>query len=314
MRFVTFTRSLHGSWRDGRPGLWLREADVIVDLLAWLGRREGGERFAPPAHYLDWFDLDATWSGLARTAAADAAAGLDHADEWCEDGLALRRDAARLLAPVPRPGKIVCVGLNYRDHAAEAKMPLPDRPLLFAKYPSSVIGSGDEIRLPASSTRVDFEAELAVVIGRRARRVSASEALAHVFGYTNANDVSERDFQKHDGQWIRAKSCDTFAPLGPAVVTADEAGGPHALPIRLRLNGQTLQDSNTGQFVFDVPTLIESISETATLEPGDVILTGTPPGVGFARQPPVYLRDGDLVEVAVGDLGVLSNRVVGSGQ
>jgi 2-keto-4-pentenoate hydratase/2-oxohepta-3-ene-1,7-dioic acid hydratase in catechol pathway len=313
MRFVTFSRVRPGSWRHARPGILLREADLVIDLLAWIERREGLASFAPPAHYLDWFDLDGPWSQVARAAASEAE-GTGDWDEWLASGLASQRESIRLLSPVPRPGKIVCVGLNYRDHAAEAGMALPERPLLFAKFPSAVVGPGEDIELPASGQRVDYEAELAVVIGRRARRVAAADAYRYVFGYTNANDVSERGFQKQDGQWVRAKSCDTFSPLGPAVVTTEEVEEPGALPIRLRLNGRVMQDSNTDQFVFDVPRLIESITETSTLEPGDVILTGTPPGVGFARQPPIYLQPGDLVEVAIGDLGVLSNRVVSARQ
>ena len=308
MRFVTFTCLPRGSWRDGRPGIWLRDADTIVDLQAWVART----RTPPaswPSHYLDWFDLDAPWHALAREVASDAAASIARRSDWQATGIAFSRDAVGLLSPVPRPGKIVCVGLNYRDHAAEAAMPVPERPLTFAKYPSAVIGCGEPIMLPASSRHVDYEAELAVVMGRRACRVAAGDALGYVFGYANANDVSARDFQKSDGQWVRAKSCDTFAPIGPAIVTADEVGDPHALRVRLRLNGRTMQDSSTDEFVFDVAQLIESISETSTLEPGDVILTGTPPGVGFARRPPVYLEDGDLVEVEIGDLGVLGNRV-----
>lgn len=310
MRFVTFTRQPRGSWRDGRPGLWLRDAGLILDLAAWMTRAGTRAPLDPPAHYADWFDLDGPWPALARQAGAEAAEA-GRLAAWRDAGLVLPFDRTPLLAPVPRPGKIVCIGLNYRDHAAEAKMPVPDWPLLFAKYPSAVVGSGAEIELPASSGRVDYEAELAVVIGRRTRRAASAGALNAVFGYTNANDVSERDFQKRDGQWVRAKSCDTFAPLGPAIVTPDEVGDPDALPIRLRLNGQTLQDSNTDQFVFGIARLIEHVSETATLEPGDVILTGTPPGVGFARRPPVFLKAGDVVEVEISDFGVLANRVAG---
>jgi len=313
MRFVTFTGHPRGSWREGRPGLWLRDANVILDLAAWMGRQGLRRPLDPPAHYADWFDLDGPWPGLARAASA-AAADAGRLAEWRDAGLVLPFDRTPLLAPVPRPGKIVCIGLNYRDHAAEARMPVPEWPLLFAKYSSAVVGSGAGIELPVSSGRVDYEAELAVVIGRRTRRVVSAEALDAVFGYTNANDVSERDFQKRDGQWVRAKSCDTFAPLGPAIVTPDEVRDPNALPIRLRLNGQMLQDSNTDQFVFGIAQLIEYISATATLEPGDVILTGTPPGVGFARKPPVFLKPGDLVEVEIGDFGVLANRVAGAGQ
>jgi 2-keto-4-pentenoate hydratase/2-oxohepta-3-ene-1,7-dioic acid hydratase in catechol pathway len=212
---------------------------------------------------------------------------------------------------VPRPGKLVAVGLNYRDHAAEARLPVPAAPVIFAKFATAIIESGEPIVLPAANRRIDYEGELAVVVGRRVRAVARSEALGAVLGFTNANDVSDRDFQKADGQWVRAKSCDSFAPLGPAVVTLDELPDPHALRIELRLNGQAMQVSNTEQFVFDVPSLIAFVADSITLEPGDVILTGTPPGVGFARRPPVFLRPGDRVEVEIEGLGVLRNPVIG---
>jgi acylpyruvate hydrolase len=188
-------------------------------------------------------------------------------------------------------------------------MAIPTSPVIFSKFGTCVIGSGEPIRIPAGSTQVDYEAELAVVIGRTARAVSAAEAMDHVFGYTNFNDVSARDFQFADGQWQRGKSCDTFAPIGPSVVTADEIADPHDLGIRFRLNGQILQDSNTRQLIFKTPELIEFISSVITLEPGDVIATGTPPGVGFARKPPVFMKPGDVAEVETEGLGTLSNLI-----
>jgi 2-keto-4-pentenoate hydratase/2-oxohepta-3-ene-1,7-dioic acid hydratase in catechol pathway len=217
--------------------------------------------------------------------------------------------SVHLSSPIPRPGKIICIGLNYRDHAEESGMAIPTSPVIFSKFGTCVIGSGEPIRIPAGSTQVDYEAELAVVIGRTARAVSAAEAMDHVFGYTNFNDVSARDFQFADGQWQRGKSCDTFAPIGPSVVTADEIADPHDLGIRFRLNGQTLQDSNTRQLIFKTPELIEFISSVITLEPGDVIATGTPPGVGFARKPPVFMKPGDVAEVETEGLGTLSNLI-----
>jgi acylpyruvate hydrolase len=237
------------------------------------------------------------------------AAEPSRADGFRQSGVI--RDVAdvRPLAPVPRPGKIVCVGLNYRDHAREAHMEVPASPVIFAKFPSAVIASGEPIVLPPMSEKVDFEAELGVVIGRRFRGGSSGQALAAVLGYVNANDVSEREFQKLDGQWVRAKSCDTFAPMGPTLVTADELPDASALDVVLRLNGVTMQQSNTREFVFDVASLVAFLGRTTTLEPGDVILTGTPPGVGFARRPPVYLKAGDLVEVEITGLGILRNPV-----
>jgi 2-keto-4-pentenoate hydratase/2-oxohepta-3-ene-1,7-dioic acid hydratase in catechol pathway len=209
-----------------------------------------------------------------------------------------------------RPGKIICVGLNYRDHAIESQMAIPASPVIFSKFPSCVIGHAEPVVLPLGSTQVDYEAELAVVIRRRAHQVTASSAMEHVLGYTCLNDVSARDFQFADGQWQRGKSCDTFAPLGPWIVTADEIPDPHALRIQLRLNGCTMQNSNTDQLIFRIPELIAFLSRTITLEPGDVIATGTPPGVGFARQPPVFLRAGDVMEVEIEGIGVLRNHVV----
>jgi 2,4-diketo-3-deoxy-L-fuconate hydrolase len=215
----------------------------------------------------------------------------------------------KALAPL-RPGKIVCVGLNYMDHCREQKIEPPDRPTLFAKFPTSVIGPGDEIRWPGDfSEQVDYEAELAVVIGRTARRVSEAEALGYVFGYTNANDVSARDVQFSDKQWIRGKAADSFCPLGPIVVGADELADPQGLPIACRVNGTTLQDSNTREMIFPVRQIVAFISRAITLEPGDVILTGTPDGVGVFRNPKVFLKPGDRVEVEIGDFGTLANPV-----
>jgi 2-keto-4-pentenoate hydratase/2-oxohepta-3-ene-1,7-dioic acid hydratase in catechol pathway len=214
-----------------------------------------------------------------------------------------------LSSPIPRPGKIICIGLNYRDHAEESGMAIPASPIIFSKFGSCVIGSGEAIKSPSGSEKLDYEAELAVVIGRTAKNVRAGEAMEYVFGYTNFNDVSARDFQFADGQWQRGKSCDTFAPMGPAVVTADEVADPHDLKIRFRLNGETLQDSNTCQLIFKTPELIEFLSAVITLEPGDVIATGTPPGVGFARKPPIFMKPGDVAEVEIEGLGILTNPV-----
>ena len=211
--------------------------------------------------------------------------------------------------PVPRPGKIICIGLNYRDHAEESGMPIPASPIIFSKFPTCVIGSGDAIKIPDGSTQVDYEAELAFVVGRRATNVNVEGAMRHVFGYMNFNDVSARDFQFADGQWQRGKSCDTFAPMGEFVATADEIADPHDLKIRFRLNGETLQDSNTGQLIFNIPALISFLSKSITLEPGDIVATGTPPGVGFARKPPVFMKPGDIAEVEIDGLGILTNPV-----
>ena len=221
----------------------------------------------------------------------------------------IARDDFKLESPVPRPGKIICIGLNYRNHAIESGMEIPKMPIVFSKFQTCVIGEETPILLPPGSEQVDYEAELAVVIGRRASRVKAEDAMNHVFGYTNFNDVSARDFQFADGQWQRGKSCDTFAPIGPYIATADEIPDPHDLRISFRLNGDMLQDSTTSELIFRIPELIEFLSSCITLEPGDVIATGTPPGVGFARKPPVFLKDGDIAEVEIEGLGVLSNPI-----
>jgi 2-keto-4-pentenoate hydratase/2-oxohepta-3-ene-1,7-dioic acid hydratase in catechol pathway len=189
-------------------------------------------------------------------------------------------------------------------------MAVPESPITFSKYVTCVTHPAAPVYLPRTSEKVDYEAELAVVVGRRAKHVTRERAFHHVLGYTNFNDVSARDFQFADGQWQRGKSCDTFAPMGPAIVTTDEVADPHRLGIKLRLNGETMQNSTTEQLIFGVDRLIAFLSETVTLEPGDIIATGTPPGVGFARKPPVFLKPGDLMEVEVEGLGVLSNPVL----
>ncbi len=210
-----------------------------------------------------------------------------------------------LLAPVPRPGKVICIGLNYADHAEESGMDPPSSPLVFSKFSSNVVGPGTTVPLPAGESETDYEAELAVVIGRRAWRVDRSQAMDHVLGYTCANDLSARAFQFADGQWQRGKSCEGFCPLGPFIATTDEVPDPHDLGIRLRLNGETMQSSWTSQLIFRIPELIEHLSGFVALEPGDVVLTGTPPGVGFARKPPVRLAPGDHMTVEIDKLGSL---------
>ena len=219
----------------------------------------------------------------------------------------------RLGAPVPRPGKIIAVGLNYRDHSMESGAAEPPKtPLIFAKFPTSICGPGDAIVLPASDAKVDYEAELGVVIGKRGKAISAHDAFEHVAGYLPLNDVSARAWQFADKQWVRGKSCDTFCPSGPHLVTREEIPDPHVLAIRARVNGVTLQDSNTGKMIFRIPQLIEFISASITLEVGDLIATGTPEGVGAFREPPIYLKAGDVVEIEIEKLGVLKNHVVGA--
>jgi 2-keto-4-pentenoate hydratase/2-oxohepta-3-ene-1,7-dioic acid hydratase in catechol pathway len=290
-----------------------------MGIIVYDGQKDTGYRldcerlFEPkdrPTNPLAWFDMSGPWfqkSHETALALGRDAAALKQAQE--KGWLVPSRDAY-WFAPVPRPGKVICIGLNYRDHAAESNMAIPERPVVFSKFPTAVIAPGEPVVVPSTSQQVDYEAELAVVIGRRAKNVSAANAYDYVLGYTCFNDVSARDFQFADGQWQRGKSCDTFAPMGQTIVTTDEIPDPHKLSIKLILNGKTMQDSNTDQLIFGVPALIEFLSETITLEPGDVIATGTPPGVGFARKPPVFLRPGDEMDVVIEGIGGLGNPVV----
>ncbi|MCJ7736245.1 MAG: fumarylacetoacetate hydrolase family protein [Anaerolineae bacterium] len=217
-------------------------------------------------------------------------------------------EAIKLLAPIRNPSKIIAIGLNYMDHCREQGHEPPKTPKVFAKFTTAVVGPGATICWdPKLTKQVDYEAELAVVIGRIARRVSEADALGHVAGYTVCNEVSARDLQFSDGQWVRGKTLDTFCPLGPWLVTRDEIPNPHVLPIRCTVNEQVLQDSNTCELIFSIPTLVEFCSRAFTLLPGDVIITGTPSGVGVFRNPPIFLTDGDTVTVEIEGIGSLMN-------
>jgi acylpyruvate hydrolase len=240
--------------------------------------------------------------------------GIDRIDDTAGDptaaiaaGDGVELDGLTLL-PVARPRRIFCVGLNYRAHVEEAGRDLPDYPVLFPKFASSLVGHGAPITLPPESSQVDYEAELAVVIGRPGRRIPADRAFEHVLGYTIANDVTMRDFQYRTHQWMQGKAWDDSTPLGPVLVTGDELD-PGKLDIALRLNGREMQSSGTDRMIFDVPRLIEVTSQFTRLETGDVILTGTPGGVGYRRDPQVFLADGDVVEVTIGGIGTLRNTV-----
>lgn len=263
------------------------------------------------------FDLGKTDPGLPRcmkTLLEMGAEGLRRAAIAAEGAIeAIPSHQVDLLPPVPQPEKIICVGLNYADHAAETGIRPPREPVIFNKLPTTLRASGDPIVLPELSREVDYEAELVVVIGAGGRAIPRDKALAHVAGYTCGNDVSARDWQKGKpgGQWLLGKSFDSFAPTGPALVTADEVGDAGKLRIKCRLNGRLVQDSCTDQLIFPVAELIAYVSSVATLKPGDLIFTGTPPGVGMARTPPLYLRAGDLVEVEIERVGLLRNRVAG---
>lgn len=233
--------------------------------------------------------------------------GLERLKSWLDinaHNLQVVSDKKRLGSPIKRPSKILCVGLNYSLHAKESGMPVPEVPILFMKATSSLCGPFDPILIPRNSTKTDWEVELAVVIGKKATYVSKEDAMDYVAGYVLHNDVSERDFQlHHGGQWVKGKSADHFAPLGPFIATKDEIPNPHTLRLWLKVNGEMMQDSNTSDLVFDIPTLVSYISQYMTLLPGDVISTGTPSGVGLGLKPPRYLNPGDVVELGIDGLG-----------
>lgn len=288
MRFVTFSA-------DGSVRLGLVAGDYVLDLnqadpgipgemLGFLDAGPGALRAAGRVH--------------ERWAAGELPADVSHL-----------RAGIQLLAPVLDPSKIVAVGVNYLDHCREAGIEPPAEPLLFAKFPNTIVGPGQIIEWdPALTAAVDYEAELAVVIGSRARHMPEAEAFDVVFGYTCANDVTARDLQSRDGQWVRGKSLDTFCPLGPEIVTKDEIPTPGNLGISCRVNGRELQSSDTREMIFDIPALIAFMTRAFTLLPGDLILTGTPHGTGAFRKPPILLRDGDVVEVEIEGVGTLRNR------
>jgi len=263
-----------------------------------------------PADLLGWFDTETESHKAARALADEVCADESRQASLREAGAISTREECCVTAPIPRPGKIICIGLNYRDHAEESGMDVPKSPVTFSKFANSVVGPNAEVVIPPGSVESDYEAEFGIVIGKTATRVSEADAMEHVLGYVCINDVSARDFQFADGQWQRGKSPDTFCPMGEAVVTRDEIADPHNLRVQLRLNGETMQDSNTKQLVFGVEALVSFLSQWTTLEPGDVIPTGTPPGVGFARKPPVYIQPGDVMEVDIEGLGILRNPVV----
>jgi len=285
MRFVTFQ---HGG-KFG-PGL-LAPDETVIDLSA--------------AGFPTLLDLiEAGDDGRAKAEAFAAGAG-------AENKYAL--GTVKVLAPIPRPKKLICVGLNYRDHAAETGSTIPDVPTIFNKFATAVIGPGDDIVLPKVSKSPDYEAEFAFVVGRGGRHIAAPDWQEHVWGYTIINDVSARDYQRATTQWLMGKTFDTFAPMGPWIVTADEIADPHNVNIRLEINGEVLQNSNTRELIFKIPELIAFLSSVFTLEPGDIVSTGTPAGVGVARKPQRFLRPGEEVVITVQGIGELRNPVVAEG-
>ena len=264
---------------------------------------------ASPRHMIDLLERGEAWR-RALEEILEAAAASREASRLPQ-GMFTPLEQVRLRAPVLRPGKIVCVGLNYESHRAEQGIKSPARPVFFVKSGNTLCGPGDPIVLPPNSKEVDYEAEFAVVIGKRGKGIPEEKVFEHIAGYTVLNDVSARDMQFSDGQWFRGKSCDTFAPTGPSLVTTDEIPHPHSLRISLTLNGQTMQDSNTGDLIFKIPFLVSYLSQSLTWEAGDLLSTGTPSGVGHFRKPPVYLQPGDTVSVTVEGIGTLTNPVVG---
>jgi len=278
MRLVTYT---HGG--STLPGAIAANGDVVDLAVAGL-----------PTTMIELLALP-DGIELARKAAKQASTTIHIAD-------------VRIEAPVPRPGKVLAIGLNYRDHAEESGQPIPQRPVVFAKASTCIVGPGDAIDIPRVSRAVDWEAELCFVIGKTARYVSAADAAQYIAGYTIGNDVSVRDWQFHSPTWIMGKSFDTHGPLGPYLVTPDEVGDGN-LDIKLTVNGEQKQSSNTSQLIFGVGEIIEYLSAGMTLEPGDVVFTGTPAGVGGTRRPPEFLKAGDVVRVEISGLGVLENPV-----
>ncbi len=236
--------------------------------------------------------------GAVLAGKLDALRALDPAS------LPLAPENARIAEPVARVGKFLCIGLNYSDHAAESGMPIPDEPIIFTKATSAIIGPNDDVHLPPSSKKSDWEVELGVVIGKEARYVSKADALSHVAGYCVVNDLSEREYQlERGGTWDKGKGCDTFGPFGPWLVTADEIADVGNLDLWLEVNGRTMQKGNTGSLIFDVAHLVHYTSQFMSLQPGDIISTGTPPGVGMGMKPPVYLKNGDVIRLGISGLG-----------
>jgi 2-keto-4-pentenoate hydratase/2-oxohepta-3-ene-1,7-dioic acid hydratase in catechol pathway len=271
-----------------------------------LGPRVGAVR---DGRYVDLERVDPTLPRSIKELLSGGDEMLRRAAKALTFGETIDPQTVQLLAPVPDPQKVICVGLNYADHARESGVEPPPEPVIFNKFPTAVAAHESTVLLPPESQEVDYEAELVVVIGRRARRVSVADAAQYIGGYCVGNDVSARDWQigKPGKQWLLGKTFDGFAPFGPALVTPDEIGDPGQLRIQCRVNGQVLQDSNTNQLIFSVPQVVAYVSQVCTLLPGDVIFTGTPPGVGFARTPPIFLKPGDVAEVEIDRVGLLRN-------
>jgi acylpyruvate hydrolase len=290
---------------SGAPALGFLEKETIVAVADVL--RCVGQEVPPAVLAADMRTLlqeDENWSGKLLEAFAQA-------KESCAYTQLPKCDfhSAKILAPISEQKKFICVGLNYRDHCEEQHLEPPKTPVIFAKFSNAICGHKDVVKRPRVTTKLDFEGELGVVIGKRGKKIPAEQALDHVFGYTIVNDVSAREIQKNDGQWLRAKSMDNFAPTGPCIVTRDEINDPQSLALRTTVNGVIMQDSHTSRMIFSVAKLIEFISQGITLEPGDIISTGTPSGVGVWRNPPVFLAPGDVVRIEIEKIGALENTI-----
>ncbi|XP_068166720.1 fumarylacetoacetate hydrolase domain-containing protein 2A isoform X2 [Antennarius striatus] len=289
MRLVQFCH--HGDGGVTRVGVEQGEGLGVVDLKA----------FDP--------SMPSTMRGLLELGAA----GLECAQRALSSGqCVVARSDIQLLSPITAPEKVIGVGLNYRDHCLEQNAPIPKEPIIFSKFPSSITGPYDDILLPAESQEVDWEVELAFVIGKRGKHIKEEDALSYVAGFTVANDVSARDWQmKRNGkQWLLGKTFDSFCPLGPALVTIDAVTDPHRLAVSCLVNGEVVQSSNTDQMIFKTQALVSWVSKFVTLTPGDVFLTGTPPGVGVFRKPPIFLKRGDVVQCQIEQLGSIINKVI----
>jgi 2-keto-4-pentenoate hydratase/2-oxohepta-3-ene-1,7-dioic acid hydratase in catechol pathway len=299
MKLITFSK-------NGKNGLGVLRGHNVIDLAA-LDQVYNGGAGAPgklPADMLTLIQQGEEGLSYVRTL-------LDWMDTNTGEAAQVAQpvNEVSIQAPLTNPGKVVCVGNNYMDHCREQNVEPPKKPMIFSKWASCIIATEETILLPQDSEQVDYEAELAVIIGRRGKDIPQDKAMEHVYGYTIINDVSARNIQFEDIQWVRGKSYDTFAPLGPAIVTADEISDPHNLAIKLDINGQVLQDSNTSNLIFNIPYIISYLSKGFTFEPGDIIATGTPHGVGVFRKPQVFLKSGDVCTIEIEGVGILRNQV-----
>lgn len=305
MKLVTFRKR-------GEPRLGVVCGDWVVDAqeaLKFFRRKKVGALLSSDTADLRAF-LATGRRGLAALKKIEVLARALSQDKRAMTVIASPIAKTKFLAPILNPQKIICIGQNYRDHCLEQNAPIPERPIIFTKFQTCLNGHNAPILKPAATQQLDFEAELAFVIGKRGKLIREEDAMAHVAGYMIFHDVTARDIQYGDKQWVRGKSCDTFAPCGPWLVTKDEIPDPHNLRVQLWLNGETMQHSNTSQFIFSIPHIINFLSRTITLEVGDIISTGTPPGVGVFRKPPIFMKAGDRVAIEIQGLGRLENSIV----